>query len=478
MNHNAVKLNIRNLHQYLLHPRDPKLSATDQKIALVCTIVIGVLSLGIVPLILLAKRRWRHVGSEQKQNGVGLPQNVVNVTQKISAVQTVEPAPTPSPEPAPAPAPTPEPVLPIAKPVQQPVLSPIQERKRRAVSTLSRISSEISKSENIEELRFAVRGMPNMGNTCYFNSAVQCAEAILIENNGERLLGLLKQDLSLKEGETFEQLEARVLGRFYPVTMDGNEARDYTLRSEEYDFNLRFKWSFLVMLQAKHFGTEEQLKEAIRAHREIFFNVKKNSIFNERTWTQQLAADEYLNLFIDAFNMHMDTMSTVFNKSAEVISNQHSSSLDMLRFAMGDSDEQSFSALLGALFKEEGINDVYSKKVSIDGAVLPNQLFISAGRINTEGPQAIAFKNNAKINWDLGTDQIDFTLYCSDMFEGAEANYQLVAFNVHSGVVDAGHYVAYVRKEDGWYCLNDSQAYKCHQAPPFGNAFIMTFKKV
>jgi ubiquitin C-terminal hydrolase len=41
------------------------------------------------------------------------------------------------------------------------------------------------------------------------------------------------------------------------------------------------------------------------------------------------------------------------------------------------------------------------------------------------------------------------------------ALYELMAVAVHTGTIDGGHYIAYAKKDDGfWYCMNDERVGK------------------
>ena len=85
-------------------------------------------------------------------------------------------------------------------------------------------------------------------------------------------------------------------------------------------------------------------------------------------------------------------------------------------------------------------------------------------------------KNNVSVEFK---EELNIYDYISDEFkkdlEKSFFDYELFAVNVHSGGVGGGHYYAYCKVDNEWYCFNDSSVYK---SSPFGEqAYVLLYKQ-
>jgi ubiquitin C-terminal hydrolase len=69
-----------------------------------------------------------------------------------------------------------------------------------------------------------------------------------------------------------------------------------------------------------------------------------------------------------------------------------------------------------------------------------------------------------------------------DLLQSQEDNmsvYELVGVAVHLGTILGGHYVAYVKKEDGeWYCTNDERVGRVSRAEVLQqDAYLLFYSK-
>eukprot|EP01091_Cochliopodium_minus_P014742 TRINITY_DN5055_c1_g1_i1.p1 TRINITY_DN5055_c1_g1~~TRINITY_DN5055_c1_g1_i1.p1 ORF type:complete len:781 (+),score=295.31 TRINITY_DN5055_c1_g1_i1:1-2343(+) len=62
--------------------------------------------------------------------------------------------------------------------------------------------------------------------------------------------------------------------------------------------------------------------------------------------------------------------------------------------------------------------------------------------------------------------------------DNGDAKYKLLGFVLHKGTTpQMGHYVAYLKKDNKWYCYDDSRIQES-ESPPFHSAFIYFFSKI
>lgn len=110
-----------------------------------------------------------------------------------------------------------------------------------------------------------VQGLPQIGNNCYMNSGIQMLSIYAESQPG--FLELLQVQLIPKEGQSLQQFEKEVLSKWAPLEMETYDTQ------ERYCDRILFKWSFLVLCQAKMFGNENAIGAALRSHHSLCFDL-------------------------------------------------------------------------------------------------------------------------------------------------------------------------------------------------------------
>lgn len=347
--------------------------------------------------------------------------------------------------------------------------------------------------------------MPNMvsklNNVCYFNSAVQCLEALFFSQS-KAFRRLLRKDLSLQEGEDLNGLEKRLLKRWAPCIIEDPEEREKALL---------FKWTFLVMLQAKEFGSSSDLKKAILAHREVMFGMG-NLITKEQDGEQEDAA-LYFDLFMDRMNMPRTELNQItIKKGVENVGVKQP--LNMIQLPLPDRPMISLPDLIARFFTLEKTSETTFKRQRVEGDAPPFLMF----QIGLFGQKTTITKKTEKterqvirtipgigevlvndpikkvINRDARTQfyrlktklrydpkvPVDLSRYF-DKPDGTHV-YKLVATCNHHGETSrSGHYTATRYQEEQWYNSDDlahGSVNKPISKVDFSGAYILLFQKI
>lgn len=534
----TVSLNAKNLFtNYLVHPRSKDLSKRDKRIATLVLIAFVFPPLFFVPFGVWLVRKIRSInlgesdtlgmsnassaksGSSSKASASKTNATAEQVISKekskeISKEITVE-APEEPEAPKAPPAPKKKPTPPPKKPRLTPAQREQRIEERRAVE-LARIVA----SENPER-KLAV-GMPNelekkdvkdvLKNVCYFNSSVQCLEALFMSDDA--FVQILTKDLSKQDGETLEQLEERVLKDWAPCDHEDAEVKRKAIH---------FKWTFLLMLQAKQFGNAEQLYGAILSHRKSLFSSRRCELRdNSGQWRQQDAA-VYFECFSSLLNIG------TFYTYPEMVAGNDSYPRDFetshLFQLKGISEEEiSLSELIQHQFLPKKLDKPH--KVRREGS--PEQIYpfervkmcmeappvlflhlIMFANIEVETSKKEFIKVPFVANDDSLGSYIDFHTVEKDLpprtdpankriqhqiqidpeevidlssYYGEEEGthlYELVATCNHSGgeTVQSGHYTANIKSNDQWSLANDGSV-RDVENPDFSNAYILVLRKI
>ncbi|MFV0340809.1 MAG: hypothetical protein ACK5MA_09355 [Parachlamydiaceae bacterium] len=456
---------------YMLNPLSKDLTKKERAVAIIALALLIIPPLTFIPLTALALKKY-----EQRHE----LNNTTAKTQQASNTVLKKPPPPPPPR--------------------------VRETFRKKVEMLQILAGRLAVSITAEDAERNVhRGMPNfkinLKNVCYFNSAVQSIEAVLMSQKNE-FRDLLKQDLSLQEDETLQELEARLLHQWAPITSDS-------------DRDIAFKWSFLLMMQAKQYGTDDQLYRAILAHRKIVFELRTE--ITENSNGRQLDAASYFEVFNEILQLSSVVRSRKrINLNAEEYP-MANESLHVLQIPVKDRERVKLSDLIDRNFLPEsleepfqptGMNEVYTHEIVRLVGEAPQALFVQVkvfgtrmaykeyvenvpeieeqegfGRVITHHdvrkrisePVVEIFKIEPRIK--VKRDQrIDLSKHY-DLPKGS-CVYELVAVCRHRGKVNAGHYIADVKPGKKWYTANDRSNRRHNGDLSSENGYIFSFKRV
>lgn len=210
----------------------------------------------------------------------------------------------------------------------------IEETRKQKIEKILGTAKSLTSELNALEVpkSFAVKGQPNItGNHCYTNSVLQCLEGTY-GIDPEECLPLISQDLSLQEGETLIDLEARLLHAWRPIPIPTEEETlviTTELSEKEVEYSeiqdkfkeakkvcrnqiltlqndlrrsqdrILFKWTYLLLLQAKLKGKPKtEITDALKLHHNVCFTLGLHSEFKAYP-TEQKDSASYLEYWND-----------------------------------------------------------------------------------------------------------------------------------------------------------------------------------
>lgn len=492
--------------KYIVHPRNEKLSDRDRKVATAASVALGFALLGSVHLAVKIGRigLWLYKWFNEEDTEGGNENEVQALAQQILQVNKSDGAKVAGPAAPPPPKKTPREVL-------------------------NDFAKEFAPKAKALEGPFAVKGLPNLGNTCYMNAALQNIEALILSQPTGA--ALLKQDLTFAADETYEGIEKRLMHTFAPIAepqisqeVERSKSQDdaayeafkkKTLENRlaivmpDYRLKLEIKWSLLVLLQVKQFGTEAQLKAAIEAHRDHFFD-KEDNDFVKFNRMRQLDTGDYMRLIIEKLGLMFPIVEESQKRGQKVPDSKGDMNLylDIKPRFMPENPEL-FNDVLEKRFFYEKIDENQYKRIKLAGAPPANMVLriernftapvekimrtvemmpelVNGNVVLVPKEKRVQLpladeqrKNNAVLQFnDVNIDDVDLSQF---YVNGQSAHYKIIAVNLHLGASqEGGHYISFVRSGDDWYVLDDNAppAKIERERVPFGAATMLTMVRV
>jgi hypothetical protein len=367
------------------------------------------------------------------------------------------------------------------RPIKSTPLTPQQKLSniKRMEAQWAELAEKLGKKVDPKNIHFYT-GQKNLGNTCYYNAALQVLESCYVRKS-QACKELLDQNLSRKEGETVEELEARLLKEWNPLTeQDSVPLKDKAL----------FKWSYLLLLQAKKHGDSAMQVQALRLHHRLCFVLGHHHELKTFS-TKQKEAAAYLELWHGMLGVAVaHTDSREANIEGKTVSCKKKAQLGVLQLALPS--EGSFVDALHHTFVEHKKND-QGTKFEVEGkSVVPAEYTVYT-KLSEPLPGTLLFhlkrflvnekQECYKIDKDLplGFDPkepLDLSAYVESNRKDL-ARYELTSVLAHSGTYEGGHYVTYVKGPRKWVCLNDSSAKALNtEEVPFQKAYVLGFTKI
>lgn len=356
------------------------------------------------------------------------------------------------------------------------------------------------------------RAHPNIGNTCFFNAALQSWNSSLL--NDKRVQDLISQDLRF-EGDDFHALEDKLKG-WMPAQKEEEinqlknrlkkEPKDLQEKAylegritelenmHSFEDRVLFKWNFLLYLQALRYGDDEALQEAIS------LLVRSVHLFGGNSF--RLGNQEDPLLFWEIASGMLDckldlmTFKTIEYEGKDYNRSFNRNPLSYINVAKNKNN--SLVGLVHSFFNYESIlqkGDEYKVDDLVPGQVIafdkfrnqqnfmqspPHELTVFVDGIEYDKtPPPLEYLNDNDKNYMAKID-------LSSLFPGnGQVNYQLKAFTLHkshglfhiTGDNSIGHYISYINQGGKWYMCNDESISEENvKDVPFELARSLTFE--
>lgn len=411
--------------------------------------------------------------------------------------------------------------------------------RSRQIAESAALAEGLSKKIK-DDAPLLIHGQKNLGNTCHMNAVMQVIEGAC--RRDQNCMELLKSPLTKRTAQTLEELERDLLHQWSPIKESDFETQTLQRINKELaesisalaksptDFQLKekiashrqelrrredrilFKWSYLLVLQAKRFGSKDDIVKALRNHHAITFNIERNADLKQEEMFEQHDANEYFTLWHDMMGIVFEMAQKKTGGATSSLPNTQLSYMrspySILSLSKVDEKKPSYRFLdMISGFCDENSLEQKSEPWKVtrpDGGEEQFTDFNTSVRFVQPPPPAIhfqfkRFEFNIHILRGVKIDQpLDLQLMpeastgkqsqelrrmpLHNLFDPClkkdEANYELTGFVVHLGEFGGGHYIAYVKNESGkWFlCNDDTITPVAFKDVPFRSAYFLTFQ--
>lgn len=336
-----------------------------------------------------------------------------------------------------------------------------------------------------------LRGLENLGNTCYLNTTLQCLS---------HTMSLTEFILTNKKQRVKANKQAVLLARYQQLLRElwGNDNRNRVVRPENYvhDSNLvsihmhKEKGTSIFRPNEQNDMAEylqfflETIHDSISSSVNMYIEghprnrIDQLMIESLRSWERFFAKD--YSIIVDMFTGQYISQIMTVDAIGPI---EHSETFDPFniltlpipprkqRVTLYDCFQEfmtpeEIDGWIGTAMPETGRK--IEKKVSL--WKLPNILIIQLKRFTNQFS-----KNNAFVDFQL---QINLESYCLG-YDRSNANYVLYAVGHHTGTLNGGHYFATCKNNGKWYLFNDSHVSEIPVSQVFSpSAYCLFYYKV
>ena len=285
-------------------------------------------------------------------------------------------------------------------------------------------------------------GLKNLGNTCYFNSILQCLGYTFT------LTDYLLTNQVIRDQRSREQLFINQNFTFFQRSFTDTLVKmwTYNMVVNPYKLLKHFKNIHPYFDNGDHHDSHEALVLVLDTlHKACKYNVKMFIRQTAEATTTTTSGPE--QKMVDAYNEWIDFYGKDYSKIIETFNGLVLSNTGKFEpFGITSLPIRSSKSSLQDLLADH----YQSSKLWI----IPDIFIVSLKRFNSDGT-----KNNNLVTYPLNLDLGEYV--SKDKADQSVYKYVLYAINYHSGTVNKGHYWSSCKSMlDKWYTFDDEDAHK------------------
>ena len=305
-------------------------------------------------------------------------------------------------------------------------------------------NGQLFNNEKIEDNKYS--GLKNMGATCYLNSIIQLLFSLTIFKKNVFECEISKENFRKNKIYNFQKL-------FYKMLKNGEEKNKEEIKTD-----------FLM----KSFGMEISDLNIQNDIQEFFLMLSENM--------ENDLKDKNINSILEG------KITTIIQCTEINYSSRKEDSFSDIQLAI-DNCDNIYDCINKFTGKEElkGDNQYQTEKFGKQNAIkqtffskFPKVLCLQLNRFiyNNNSYE----KNNKEIKYSKELDLKKYKMK-DIIFEDDDFKYILHCVIVHNGSINRGHYMCYIKEENGWYLFNDNKVYKVDEFEAIDYNFGGDFEK-
>lgn len=370
--------------------------------------------------------------------------------------------------------------------------SPVEHDKESLLDLQKKLISKLGKLNDEDKEKFIrLQGLLK-------NVEKKIQDEVNLENNQN----LLADKLIQLDTATTDKEKAALNKQILDLNFSVLEKQDKIL----------FKWSYLLLLQAKRYGTDNQVIKALQYHHNICFTIARGDLKDEKRHygdkitnlrsTRKRAQDaaSYFDLWHDMMSKQLDASryKEFTHEGKQFIHHINVDPISVVLLHTTGKNDDFMSCVRNYFDAAEHMDP--GLESNANGIPVTVNDYIDHRRLNQLPPKFLTFslkkidlQQNKRV---LVKDSIPFSrdknkkpignyqdiLVLDEYFENKKAHYRLVGCTVHTGTDgNGGHYIAYVLGNDKqWYECSDEKVvpFKFDDDDLFKNARTFTYGKL